>query len=119
MAVAGFAASTCTNPIWFVKTRLQLDQKRYGDNLTIRQCIKRVYQDCGIRGFYKGISASYYGTAETGIHFVIYEAIKARLLEMRNYDDYDQRSPKDFAIFMLAAACSKGTATSLAYPHGL
>lgn len=28
-----------TNPIWFVKTRLQLD----GQNVTAVQCIKRIY----------------------------------------------------------------------------
>lgn len=40
--IAGFAASTATNPIWFVKTRLQLDQKRAG-TMTAGECIRRIY----------------------------------------------------------------------------
>lgn len=95
--------------------------RRYGDNLTMRECIRRVYQERGIRGFYKGISASYYGVAETTINFVVYESIKAYLIQIRNGSvDLDQRSlaPADFLLFMSAAACSKATATCLAYPHG-
>lgn len=41
--VAGFAACTATNPIWFVKTRLQLDHKRSGKHMTAGQCIRRIY----------------------------------------------------------------------------
>lgn len=38
--VAGFVACTTTNPIWFVKTRIQLD----GQSVTAAQCIKRIYK---------------------------------------------------------------------------
>lgn len=40
--VAGFAACTATNPIWFVKTRLQLDHNKSG-HMTAGQCIRRIY----------------------------------------------------------------------------
>lgn len=76
---AGFAASTATNPIWFVKTRLQLDQNSKSQ-MTVRDCIKKIYQTSGVAGFYKGISASYFGISETVIHFVIYEAIKTKIV---------------------------------------
>lgn len=76
---AGFAASTATNPIWFVKTRLQLDHNSK-TKMTVRECIRRIYKTSGILGFYKGISASYVGISETVIHFVIYEALKAKLV---------------------------------------
>ena len=33
----------------------------------------------GLRGFYRGITASYFGITETMIHFVIYERLKRRL----------------------------------------
>lgn len=40
---AGFMASTCTNPIWFVKTRLQLDLNR-NSNVTALQVVHRIYR---------------------------------------------------------------------------
>lgn len=76
---AGFAASTATNPIWFVKTRLQLDHNAK-DQMTVRECVRKIYRTSGIAGFYKGITASYFGISETVIHFVIYEAIKAKIV---------------------------------------
>lgn len=48
--------------------------------MTVRECIRRIYKQSGFIGFYKGITASYFGISETVIHFVIYEAIKAKLV---------------------------------------
>ena len=47
------------------------------------QCVPEVYQTDGLRGFYRGMSASYAGISETVIHFVIYESIKQKLLEYK------------------------------------
>lgn len=76
---AGFAASTATNPIWFVKTRLQLDQNSKGE-MSVTECIRKIYKTSGFMGFYKGITASYVGISETVIHFVIYEALKSKIV---------------------------------------
>lgn len=48
--------------------------------MTVRQIVAKVYRTAGIVGFYKGITASYFGISETVIHFVIYEAIKAKIV---------------------------------------
>lgn len=87
------------------------------------ECIRRVYQTDGLRGFYRGMSASYAGISETVIHFVIYESIKRRVLQTRAAARMDQdgettRDVSDFVCMMLAAATSKTCATSIAYPHG-
>ena len=88
-------------------------------SLTARSCIKEIYQTSGIRGFYKGITASYYGISETVIHFVIYEHIKAEIRELKNNDiNDDTRTFVDFFEFMAAGATSKTIATCVAYPHG-
>ncbi|XP_050412192.1 solute carrier family 25 member 36 [Patella vulgata] len=110
---AGFIASTLTNPIWFVKTRLQLDQKRES-NLKCSDCVRQVYNRSGLLGFYKGISASYFGITETVIHFVIYEHLKEKLIEASHKNDKDGI---DFLKCMVAAATSKSVATTIAYPH--
>uniref|UniRef100_A0A023FFP4 Putative mitochondrial carrier protein n=2 Tax=Amblyomma TaxID=6942 RepID=A0A023FFP4_AMBCJ len=119
-ASAGFMSCTATNPIWFVKTRLQLDQRMYG-SISALQCIRDIYQRHGLVGFYKGITASYFGISETIIHFVIYEFIKARLRQrkesLRDSYDPDVKSTRDFVQFMVAGAISKTCASTLAYPH--
>lgn len=77
----------------------------------------------GLRGFYRGMSASYAGISETVIHFVIYESIKRKLLESKSHASMDEeeesvKDASDFVGMMLAAATSKTCATSIAYPHG-
>ncbi|KAI5628728.1 solute carrier family 25 member 36-A, partial [Silurus asotus] len=121
--MAGFTAITATNPIWLIKTRLQLDARNRGERrMNALQCVRRVYQTDGVRGFYRGMSASYAGISETVIHFVIYESIKRRLLETRAATRMDQknedtRKASDFMCMMMAAATSKTCATCIAYPH--
>lgn len=118
-ACAGLSSCTVTNPIWFVKTRLQLDRDMHGKSLTVNQCIRNTLQSHGIRGFYSGITASYYGITETMVHFVIYEAIKAKIygLSPRSIAPDEERTVKDMLRFMVAGATSKAIATCIAYPH--
>uniref|UniRef100_A0AAQ4QD51 Solute carrier family 25 member 36a n=1 Tax=Gasterosteus aculeatus aculeatus TaxID=481459 RepID=A0AAQ4QD51_GASAC len=118
-----FTAITATNPIWLIKTRLQLDARNRGEQqMSAFECVRRVYRSEGLRGFYRGMSASYAGISETVIHFVIYENIKRRLLEAKappNMDEEEETSKNasDFVGMMLAAATSKTCATTIAYPH--
>jgi hypothetical protein len=72
----------------------------------------------GLVGFYKGITASYFGISETVVHFVIYEAIKAKLMAYRAGQPTDSKSSRDFLEFMMAGAVSKTIASCIAYPHG-
>uniref|UniRef100_A0A3B5A1X9 Solute carrier family 25 member 36-A-like n=1 Tax=Stegastes partitus TaxID=144197 RepID=A0A3B5A1X9_9TELE len=121
--MAGFTAITATNPIWLIKTRLQLEARNRGERrMNAFECVRRVYQMDGLRGFYRGMSASYAGISETVIHFVIYESIKRKLLESRAHTSMDEeeesvKDASDFVGMMLAAATSKTCATSIAYPH--
>lgn len=84
---AGFAAATATNPLWLIKTRLQLDYNSK-QRMTVKNCIQGIYAQNGLRGFYKGITASYFGISETVIHFVIYEALKAKMVSVLIYSRY-------------------------------
>lgn len=124
---AGFVSSTSTNPIWFVKTRLQLDFNSE-KQMTVRDCIRNIYQTSGLRGFYKGITASYFGISETVVHFVIYETLKRKLVsnsiiflimkfiyikyfclqvEFREKRPEEGKSTRDFLEFMACGAFSK------------
>lgn len=113
---AGFVSASLTNPIWFVKTRLQLDSNANG-KMTVGQCVRRIYATKGLTGFYKGITASYFGISETVIHFVIYEALKKKLNELRHARPSDDKTSRDFLEFMAAGATSKTIASVVAYPH--
>jgi len=111
-AGAGLSAATATNPIWLIKTRLQLDRGFGNTRLTLFQCIRKVYSESGARGFYKGVQASYLGICETIIHFVLYERLKMLLV-----GDSDQRTGSDFLRFMACGATSRLVAALVAYPH--
>ena len=120
----GISSNTLTNPIWMVKSRLQLladstaNQKVYSG---YRDAVKSIFQDEGIRGFYKGISASYWGCLEGAAQFVMYEQLKSRLTEKQNRQREAQgleptnKLPK--LTYFLSAAFAKGTASILTYPH--
>ncbi|UXI15898.1 hypothetical protein NH340_JMT01841 [Sarcoptes scabiei] len=112
-ACAGFVSCTMTNPIWFIKTRMQLDQSLQG--LTAWTFVKNVYKEQGISAFYKGITASYFGISETIIHFVVYEFIKSKLFKEQN--DTKNKQTLNFFQYMAAAAISKSIASFVAYPH--
>jgi len=116
-AAAGFVTHTFTAPIWFVKTRLQLDAKTEKTNMW--RCIASIYKQYGFLGFYRGLSASYFGISETVIHFVIYEHAKKRLRVYRQHTGLEKNltGHNIFSDFMIAAGFSKTVASIIAYPH--
>jgi len=77
---AGVVVSTATNPIWLVKTRLQLDKsnstRQYKNSL---DCAVKVFRNEGLRGLYKGLSASYLGISESALQWILYEQMKIYL----------------------------------------
>ena len=90
-AAAGLVVSTATNPIWLIKTRLQLDKtraeeagvmaaKRYKKSL---DCTLQVIRQEGIRGLYRGLSASYLGVTESTLQWILYSQMKMRLARQR------------------------------------
>lgn len=113
-ATAGCVSSVTTNPIWVVKTRLQLDRERKPTSLG--NVVRQIARESGFRGFYLGLTASIYGTSETVAHFVVYEYLKKRMSEWLGQRQ-DQHDFRHFLGFMACGAVSKTGATCLAYPH--
>ncbi|CAH2320609.1 solute carrier family 25 member 33 [Pelobates cultripes] len=118
---AAFVTNTMMNPIWMVKTRMQLEKRVRGSKqMNAVQCARYVYQTEGVRGFYRGLTASYAGISETIICFVIYEGLKKHLHEIHLTTSKVASGEKKYANFlglMFAAAFSKGCASCIAYPH--
>uniref|UniRef100_A0A7E4UXN1 Mitochondrial carrier protein Rim2 n=1 Tax=Panagrellus redivivus TaxID=6233 RepID=A0A7E4UXN1_PANRE len=105
---AGFVTSTVINPVWLVKTRLQL----HHGPLTIRECVKRIYKKDGLKGYYRGVTASYMGISETIIQFVLYEHFRGIIDDM----DWAKENTK-YINFMIAGGVAKFCACILTYPH--
>ena len=122
--VAGITGNTLTNPIWMVRTRMQLlidqaaGQRQYTGYL---DAIKTIFVEEGIGGFYKGITASYWGCTEGALQFILYEQLKTRLLRRQNTRraaaglPETEELPK--ATYFWAAAASKAVAAVATYPH--
>ncbi|KAJ3404569.1 hypothetical protein HDU80_002656 [Chytriomyces hyalinus] len=133
-ATAGIATALCTNPIWLVKTRMQLqsEQKvRLGEGGVYYKnslhCAQQVLKTEGIRGLYKGLSASFLGLSESTLQFVLYEHFKRSVLEHRNDQARLSASSRDTVstdsksldwmdTFGVAAG-AKLVAAAATYPH--
>ncbi|KAH8884246.1 mitochondrial carrier [Thozetella sp. PMI_491] len=130
-AVAGIVTSTATNPIWMVKTRLQLDKNvaAQSGGVTKRQyknsldCIRQIIRNEGIRGLYKGMSASYLGVTESTLQWTLYEQMKSALArrEQRVLASGREKNLWDHTVAWTgtvgAAGGAKLVAAILTYPH--
>ncbi|KAI8377105.1 mitochondrial carrier domain-containing protein [Choanephora cucurbitarum] len=122
-ATAGIVTSTATNPIWVIKTRLQLQ----GANNGMRKyrgswdCLTSIIKQEGFGGLYKGMSASYLGVAEGTIQWVVYENLKRKWKSSEtdniNATKIGGKTAQDWAGHLGAAATSKFIAACIAYPH--
>jgi solute carrier family 25, member 33/36 len=119
---AGIATATTTNPIWVVKTRLQLDASESGKNprryKNSWECTRQILRQEGIVGLYKGLSASYLGTVETMLHLVLYERLKT--LYSTAFGIQQGSGQSEIANWIStsgAAASAKLAAGLIAYPH--
>ena len=81
--------------------------------MTTVDVVKKIFKNKGILGFYKGISASYFGISETALYFVIYEKLKS----MNRESSANNERVKFLTIFF-SAGFSKTLASCLCYPHG-
>ncbi|OAA60081.1 mitochondrial carrier protein RIM2 [Cordyceps fumosorosea ARSEF 2679] len=128
---AGIATSTATNPIWMIKTRMQLDKnvsQRSGAEVRRQyrnsyDCVRQILRDEGVRGMYKGMSASYLGVAESTLQWVLYEQFKAYLArrELQIERSGRKKTAWDRSVEWTgnfgAAGVAKFVAAVLAYPH--
>lgn len=130
-ATAGIVTGTITSPIWVVKTRLQLDRsnaekagvpqaRRYRSAL---DCTMQTIRHEGVRGLYRGLTASYLGVSESTMQWVLYEQMKMSLARRQERIAASGKPPSswDQAISWTgkagAAGIAKLFAAIITYPH--
>ncbi|ORY88534.1 mitochondrial carrier domain-containing protein [Lobosporangium transversale] len=124
---AGIITATATNPIWLVKTRMQLQVEGVRQYKNSVDCIYQILKNEGIRGMYRGLSASYLGVAEGTIQWMIYEQLKKTLAERRKVTSLSSTTGTRFVIggkdieewidYLGAAGAAKFVASAMTYPH--
>lgn len=123
---AGIATATLTNPIWVVKTRLQLDQLATVASATRRykngfDCVRQILRQEGVGGLYRGLSASYLGSIETVIHLVLYERLKVlygqAFMDSKKSNDATTSELRKWMSTSGAAGSAKLAAVLFTYPH--
>ena len=117
--MAGIVTGTATNPLWVIKTRLQLEQHHTSLSSSKPKLlggswhtITRIFREDGIRGIYKGLSASYLGLTETTIQWTLYERLK-KLTK----DSEGKGGAMEWLGMLASAGTAKCVATLITYPH--
>lgn len=123
-AIAGIITATLTNPIWVVKTRMQLQSLSKVKNSNINainsniplyrnslDCAISILKKDGVKGLYRGMTASYVGVSEGIIQWVLYEKIKKKMGEYRGRKDLK------WIDYFGIAAITKMVAAIACYPH--
>lgn len=134
--IAGVCTATGTNPIWVVKTRLQLSARKRAENAAVRSAQKAAHtplaqrapgtsavamtvdivRNEGIAGLYRGLSASYLGVSEGVIQWVLYERFKR--LGRQAAGDLEKQSWGSYVGTVVGASGgAKAVASLITYPH--
>ena len=114
--LAGSATCLLTNPVWLVKTRLQLQSKGgAGTQYTgMLHALGSIARTEGLPGLYRGLTPALLLTSHGMIQFGLYEAAKARLAGV---GEWPPGSPAHAAALFVSGAASKAAATTATYPY--
>lgn len=117
-AVAGGTVVTITQPIWYIKTLLQLQTVQVKETLYTGfwDVFRRTIKTEGWRGLYKGLSASYLGLIETMFQFTLYEHTKNIVLDKKRSGG-DRNAMLSAGETFQISGISKLLASILTYPH--
>ena len=124
-AGAGAATVLFTNPLWVVKTRLQVQHSEalrasMPQRVPYRgtaNALYRVATEEGFRGVYSGLAPSLAGISHVVIQFPVYERLKIELAERRGAPPRGLTRGSLPVELVCASAVAKMVASSVTYPH--
>ncbi|CAK1586113.1 unnamed protein product [Parnassius mnemosyne] len=102
--LAGSINVLVTSPLWVVNTRMKLEKNNY---TSLVEGLGDVFKKEGLQGLWSGTVPSLLLVSNPAIQFMVYEALKRKLMSAGYFDNY--------AAF-LVGAIAKATATILTYP---
>ena len=120
---AGVMTVLVTNPIWLIKTRLQLqvsDVERKRLNLAkgssprysgFLHAVRTIIQTEGYAALYRGLVPALLLTSHGALQFVIYEELKSFSIHVQGGESVGTMAP------LLLGACSKVIASTTTYPY--
>jgi adenine nucleotide transporter 17 len=104
--IAGVINVVSTLPIWVVNTRMQLDTTK-----SLKEQLLTVYNDDGVKGFYKGIIPSLILVSNPAVQFMVFERLKSLLLKRGG------RKRLSATDAFLLGAVAKLVATLVTFPY--
>ena len=101
-----------TNPIWLIKVRLQSQPHDAPDRYKgLLDCIKTIYREEGIRGFWRGIVPALIGTSHGAVQMATYERLRSWM-----WRHVDNMGPQHYLVLGIA---SKSIASIVTFPYQL
>ncbi|KAL2642644.1 hypothetical protein R1flu_010231 [Riccia fluitans] len=125
-AEAGGLVCLVTNPVWLVKTRLQLQAPGYGSQKPysgVRDAVTSILKEEGWRGLYKGLGPGLLLVSHGALQFMAYEEIKKIVSASHSKLIKKDRSSEEAALtsvdYAFAGASSKIFALFCTYPYSV
>lgn len=119
-AEAGALVSLCTNPIWLIKTRLQLQTPLHGSRPYngLHDALRTILKEEGWTALYKGIMPALFLVSHGAIQFTAYEELRKVATNIKSEKSNSEAAPEvlnslDYAFL---GATSKVIAILFTYP---
>ncbi|KAL6552243.1 hypothetical protein OROGR_008397 [Orobanche gracilis] len=111
----------CTNPVWLVKTRLQLQTPQQArPYFGFHDALRTILKEEGWRALYKGLVPGLFLVTHGAIQFTAYEELRRKLIKFRTKENERKCNIADISLdsfdYAVLGASSKLAAVALTYP---
>lgn len=121
-AEAGALVSLCTNPIWVIKTRLQLETPLHQTRpySGLYDALRTILKEEGWSALYRGIAPSLFLVSHGAVQFMVYEELRKFVVEFKckesNKNLGSDAKLLDSVDYAVLGASSKLAAILMTYP---
>ncbi|WJX94246.1 Folate transporter 1, chloroplastic, variant 2 [Trifolium repens] len=121
-AEAGALVCLCTNPVWLVKTRLQLQTPLHQTRpySGLYDAFRTIMREEGFSALYRGIVPGLFLVSHGAIQFTAYEELRKTIVDLKSKGSETQHQNPDLLLnsvdYAVLGATSKVAAILLTYP---